>query len=686
MTPQNTGRPQTKLSLRLFKVVMLSACFIGIVLSTIQIIFDAYNSGHAIDTEAKQMLSMVRDPATRAAYRIEEEMAVEVLEGLFEIESIQYAAIVHPDQKPLAEMSRPFSKSRYRRISDQIFDRSRIYRTPLTAEEPYPDYFGDIVIHIDTAYYGRNFIRRGIVIMLSGLVRAATMALLLYLIYSLILTRPLNRMIRNLSKIDPEHPGKEQLPYLKGHRNNELGLWVRTANQLLRAIERNFNLRQKAEAQILKLSQYDYLTRLPNQRTLQKHLRRLIKNNSKQPQRFAILCIGPDHFTEINAQYNFHTGDHLLVKLADRLRDIAGNGVYTSRLGGDQFCMVQPLEQPAEAAELAQKILRDLGKPFDTVKESITIEASIGISVFPDDGHCVEELLQQAEAAMLLAKSRRNLRYQFYIASLDQEIRERKKLEADLHHAVDHDELHLVFQPQVKFSDHARIIGAEALLRWTHPEKGLVSPDIFIPLAENSRDIIAIGDWVLETGCRQLHDWQQQGYRDIVLAVNLSAIQLQDDELPDRVAQLLKKYDIAPHTLELEITETSLINDVERSCRQLRAIKDIGVKLALDDFGTGYSSLSYLKRFPFDKVKIDRSFVDGLPENSENNVIVNAIIQLGKSFKMTVLAEGVETLQQEQYLTCQECDEGQGYYYSKPVSPDAFESMIRDQNREYGNG
>ncbi len=686
MTEKQARRPQKQLSLRLFKVVMLSACFIGFILSSLQIVIDAYNSSQTIDTEARQVLSMVKDPATRAAYRIEEQMALEVLEGLFEIESIQYAAIVHPNQQPLAEMYRPFNKSRYRKVSDQIFEKSRSYRSSLTAETPYPDYFGDIVIHIDTAYYGKDFIRRGVVIMLSGLVRAITMALLLYLIYSLILTRPLNKMIRNLSKIDPEHPGENELPYLKGHKNNELGIWVRTANQLLRAIERNFNLRQKAEAQILKLSQYDYLTRLPNQRTLLKHIRRLIKKNAEMPQRFAILCIGPDHFTEINAQYNFHTGDHLLVKLADRLRDIAGSAIYTARIGGDQFCMVQPVNQPSEAAELSQKILKSLNLPFDTVKESITLNSSIGITLFPDDGHDSEELLQQAEAAMLMAKSRQQLRYQFYIASLDREIRDRKKLEADLHHAVENDEFHLVYQPQVDFKDHSKIVGAEALLRWTHPEKGFISPDIFIPLAENSRDIIAIGDWVLETSCKQLSQWQQQGMTDIVLAVNLSAVQLLDDDLPQRIEQLLDQYNIPPHTFELEITETSLINDVERSSRQLQAIKATGIKLALDDFGTGYSSLSYLKRFPFDKVKIDRSFVDELPENSENSVIVNAIIQLGSSFNMKVLAEGVETSEQEKHLSEQGCDEGQGYYYSKPVTPENFEQLMQQQGQAYNNG
>ena len=686
MTPNQARRPKKQLSFRLFKVVMLSACLIGFILSSVQIVIDAYNSSQIIDTEARQVLSMVKDPATRAAYRIEEQMAIEVLEGLFEIESIQYAAIVHPNQQPLAEMYRPFSKSRYRKISDNIFEKSRSYRSSLTAETPYPDYFGDIVIHIDTAYYGKDFIRRGIVIMLSGLVRAVTMALLLYLIYSLILTRPLNRMIRNLSKIDPEHPGENQLPYLKGHKNNELGIWVKTTNQLLHAIERNFNLRQKAEAQILKLSQYDYLTRLPNQRTLLKHLRRLIKKNTEIPQRFAILCIGPDHFTEINAQYNFHTGDHLLVKLADRLRDIAGSAIYTARIGGDQFCMVQPVKQPAEAAELAQKVLNELNLPFDTVKESITLNSSIGITMFPDDGHEAEELLQQAEAAMLMAKNRQQLRYQFYIASLDKEVRSRKKLEADLHHAVKNNEFHLLYQPQVDLKNHSKLIGAEALLRWNHPEKGLIPPDIFIPLAENSRDIIAIGDWVLETSCQQLNQWQKQGMTEIVLAVNLSAVQLQDENLPERIKQLLQQYDIPPHTFELEITETSLINDVERSSRQLQAIKETGIKLALDDFGTGYSSLSYLKRFPFDKVKIDRSFVDELPDNSENIVIVNAIIQLGNSFNMTVLAEGVETAEQEKHLTEQGCDEGQGYFYSRPIPPGDFEKQLKQQNQERDNG
>ena len=278
---------------------------------------------------------------------------------------------------------------------------------------------------------------------------------------------------------------------------------------------------------------------------------------------------------------------------------------------------------------------------------------------------------------MIMAKSRSKNRYQFYIATIDSEIRQRKKLEMDLHQALEHHELSLVYQPQIDYRTNT-LIGVEALLRWKHPEKGSISPDTFIPMAENSMDIIPIGDWVLESACHKLHEWHALGYTDLRMAINLSAIQLQDKHIVSRISYLLHKYQLSPDNLELEVTETSILEDVELSKEQLHKIKEIGIILALDDFGTGYSSLSYLQKFPFDKIKIDKTFVDGIPENKENTVIVDAIIQLGKSFGIEVLAEGVETVAQESYLIQSGCMEGQGYYYGKPMSEDDLLEYVKN--------
>ena len=670
-------RPRQKLSVKLLKVVLLAACFLGVILSLIQVVIDARQSSQTIDTEARQMLAVIKEPALQAAYRHEPKMAEEILSGLMEHQSVHIVAIKLPDEPELAVVERPLSTSGYRQISDYIFDPVRIYRVSMDSANPGKKYVGELLMAVDTAYHGREFIKRSCIIVLSGLVRSLAMALMLYLIYTLVLTKPLNRLIRNLAQINPEQPGKHKLPMPESHSQNELGLWVRTANQLLESIERNFQLRQKAEARIMLLSQYDYLTRLPNRRTLQKQLQDLISHTDGQST-IAILCLGLDDFKYLNARLNFNAAEHILVKISDRLRNEIGSKAFIGRLGEDQFAVILPeMEHPYEAAELAQDMLRQLNHPFEISDEKITISATVGITLFPDDGQEVDNLLQQSEFAMIMAKSHNKNRYQFYIATIDTEIRQRKKLEMDLHQALEHHELSLRFQPQIDLRT-SRIVGSEALLRWKHPDIGLIPPDMFIPMAENSMDIIPIGDWVLESACDQLHQWHQSGHKELKMAVNLSAVQLQDKSIVERVDYLLRKYQIPPGMLELEVTETSIMEDIETSSAQLHSLKETGVLLALDDFGTGYSSLSYLKKFPFDNIKIDKSFVEGLPENKENAVIVEAIIQLGKSFGLKVIAEGVETVEQEQHLKLAGCIEGQGYFYGKPMLKNELMEFIQN--------
>lgn len=663
---------ETQLSIKLLKAVLLGACILGILLSLVQVFLDVHQSSQAIDRKAREMLAMINEPASRAAYRLDTSMGQEVLNGLLEMKSVQVAAIRLDGEPELAVVERPIFTSRYRLLSDYIFNPIRVYRRSLYGYEPEKEYLGELILSIDTAHEGKAFIQRSVVIVFAGIIRAIAMALLLYLIYTTLLTKPLNRLIRHLSSIDPEEPGQQQLPMPKGNENNELGLWVKSANKLLTSIDYHYSLRQKAEARIMRLSQYDYLTRLPNRRALQNQINKLIEKASPKRESIALLCLGLDDFKSLNAQVNFNAAEHILVKLSDRLRNHIGNKAYIGRLGEDQFAIIQSqIEQPYEAAELAQALIKQLDQPFEINNEQLTISATVGITVFPDDGEDVDTLLQQAEFAMIMAKSRSRNRYQFYVATIDTEIRQRKRLEMDLHQALEHHELSLAFQPQFNYQKE-KLVGVEALLRWKHPEKGLISPDMFIPMAEHSLDIIPIGDWVLESVCQQLRHWHLGGYKDLRMAVNLSAVQLQDQNIVDRIAYLLDKYQIPPETMELEVTETSIMEDLEISRKQLHKIKDIGVTLALDDFGTGYSSLSYLKQFPFDKIKIDKSFIEGLPDNKENCVIVEAIVQIGKSFGLKVLAEGVETIEQENYLAEKGCQEGQGYYYSKPLSAQDF--------------
>ncbi|MET3454426.1 MULTISPECIES: putative bifunctional diguanylate cyclase/phosphodiesterase [Pseudomonas] len=658
---------KNSLSVKLLRVVLLSALIVGVVLSCAQIVFDAYKTNQAVASDAQRILDMFRDPSTQAVYSLDREMGMQVIEGLFQDEAVRMASIGHPRETMLAEKTRPLQHSESRWLTDLILGKERTFTTQLVGRGPYSEYYGDLSITLDTATYGEGFIVSSVIIFISGMLRALAMGLVLYLVYHWLLTKPLSRIIEHLTEINPDRPSAHKIPQLRGHEQNELGLWINTANQLLESIERNTHLRHEAENSLLRMAQYDFLTGLPNRQQLQQQLDKILVDAGRLQRRVAVLCVGLDDFKGINEQFSYQTGDQLLLALADRLRAHSGRLGALARLGGDQFALVQAdIEQPYEAAELAQSILDDLEAPFAIDDQQIRLRATIGITLFPEDGDSTEKLLQKAEQTMTLAKSRSRNRYQFYIASVDSEMRRRRELEKDLREALVREQFSLVYQPQISYRD-LRVVGTEALIRWHHPEHGLVPPDLFIPLAEQNGTIIAIGEWVLDQACRQLREWHDQGFLDLRMAVNLSTVQLHHAELPRVVNNLLQMYRLPPRSLELEVTETGLMEDITTAAQHLLSLRRSGALIAIDDFGTGYSSLSYLKSLPLDKIKIDKSFVQDLLDDEDDATIVRAIIQLGKSLGMQVIAEGVETVEQEAYIIAEGCHEGQGYYYSKPL-------------------
>ncbi|MBM3108847.1 EAL domain-containing protein [Pseudomonas sp. V1] len=672
---------KNSLSVKLLRVVLLSALVVGVVLSCAQIVFDAYKTRQAVANDAQRILDMFRDPSTQAVYSLDKEMGMQVIEGLFQDESVRMASIGHPNETMLAAKNRPLQESPSRWLTDLILGQERTFTTQLVGRGPYSEYYGDLSITLDTASYGAGFLVNSVIIFISGVLRALAMGLVLYLVYHWMLTKPLSKIIEHLTQINPDRPSQHQLPLIKGHERNELGVWVNTANQLLASIERNTHLRHEAENSLLRMAQYDFLTGLPNRQQLQQQLDKILVDAGRLQRRVAVLCVGLDDFKGINEQFSYQTGDQLLLALADRLRAHSGRLGALARLGGDQFALVQAdIEQPYEAAELAQSILDDLEAPFALDHQEIRLRATIGITLFPEDGDSTEKLLQKAEQTMTLAKTRSRNRYQFYIASVDSEMRRRRELEKDLREALPRNQLYLVYQPQISYRDH-RVVGVEALLRWQHPELGMVPPDQFIPLAEQNGNIITIGEWVLDQACRQLREWHDQGFSELRMAVNLSTVQLHHNELPRVVNNLLQIYRLPPRSLELEVTETGLMEDISTAAQHLLSLRRSGALIAIDDFGTGYSSLSYLKSLPLDKIKIDKSFVQDLFDDDDDATIVRAIIQLGKSLGMQVIAEGVETAEQEAYIIAQGCHEGQGYHYSKPLPARELTAFLRQAQR-----
>jgi len=663
------------LSIRLLKWVMLSALIAGGLLSMGQIILDAMRAMDELDNQAVQILDVVKDPATQAVYSIDPELAKQVVEGLFQQREIRYAGITHPDDTKLAEKTRTLRDAPFRQLTDPIFSKEKKYNIELVKSEPDPVVYGNLIIIIDTAYKAELFLDRSSVVFVSGLLRAGILGAILFFVYHLLLTKPLTGIIQSLLKVNPSEPGLQTIPTPKNHEGDELGIWVNTANDLLKEISDNQQKRRAAEARVLKLSQYDPLTGLPNRLMFRNHLQNTLDDAKHLGQKIAVLCCGIDDFKSINSQFSYNIGDQLLQSFAERLSGSHGSlhsSLHTaSRLGGDQFALIQyNIKSAYNAAKLAEDLLSRLSKPFEFEGKKVNIFTTIGITIFPDDGNTSDELLQKSEQTMTLAKTVSRNQFQFYVASVDSEMRERKSLEKDLSHALANNEFHIVFQPQIDYTTNL-IIGAEVLIRWIHPARGFVPPDIFIPISESNGTIIAIGNWVLNEACKQAAIWRQQGH-NIKLAINLSAVQLKDARIEKIILDTLTQHKIPPQFLEVEITETGVMENLSSAVKILTNIQQWGISTAIDDFGTGYSSLSYLKKLPIEKVKIDKQFVHDLLVGEDDTSIVNAIIQLSKSLGLSVIAEGVETLEQETYLKNHGCDMGQGYLYSKPVKAEEF--------------
>lgn len=664
------------LSLNLLHWTFFTALAVGILLSVLQVIYTAQQVQHDIERDGQRILTMFAVPSRQALYNLDADLAEQVVKGLLQHEAIHKVRIGHPDEIPLAEQQRPLQQGYFRLISDLFFAQQRTYSLALDHVQPSgTEYYGDLDITLDTAPYGLSFIGESVIILVSGVLRALALALILHLIYRRLLTRPLTVMLDNISAINPDRPGQSLLKTIKGHEHNELGAWIKKINQLFASIERNTHLRYEAENNLMRLSQVDYLTGLPNRQELQVQLEQVLLQKNNPDSSLAVMCIGLDGFKGVNERYTYQTGDWLLNAFAQRMATHFSNEIKLfARLGGDQFVALQDeVEHPYKVAKLAQRLLKVLEQPFVLVQEEsadevqVRLSATIGIALAPEDAEDAENLLQKAEQTMLLAKSGSRNRYQFYIASIDREMRKRRQMEIDLKSAISLQQLKVVYQPQVCYKS-AKVFGAEALLRWQHPEYGWVPPDLFIPLAEQSGSIIEIGTWVLEQVCQQLSIWlQDERHQGFKVAVNLSTVQLHYAHLAAEIARLLEVHQLPAGCLEVEVTETSLMQDINAAQQNLQALRAVAVSIAIDDFGTGYSSLSYLRSMPLDKIKIDRSFVQQAINSEDDATIVRTIIQLGHSLGLKVLAEGIENKEMEDFVVSLGCDEGQGYYYSKPA-------------------
>jgi diguanylate cyclase (GGDEF)-like protein/PAS domain S-box-containing protein len=478
--------------------------------------------------------------------------------------------------------------------------------------------------------------------------------------------------------------------FFEEHQTTSEGktLWLRTskvplnnqANETIGilGIYEDVTEQKLAEERIHYLANFDPLTGLPNRSQLNDHLKYALSLAKRSNGHLALMFLDLDHFKDINDTLGHSIGDILLIELAKRLCLGLREEDTITRLGGDEFILLLPGVDALGAINVAEKLLNEIARTYRIEHYDLTLTASIGIALYPEDGDDLEALSKSADTAMYRAKQEGRQCYRFFTPEMQAQSKRNLLLLNALHHALEHQQLYLHYQPQIAMKD-GRIIGAEALLRWQHPEFGNVTPAEFIPIAESSGLILPIGEWVLRCAIRQAKIWIDDGFTPLLMAVNLSSVQFRHPDLPELITRILNEEGLPPEYLELELTEGEAMHNPQAAIIVINELHKRGIRMSIDDFGTGYSSLSYLKKFKVYKLKIDQSFIRDINTDSEDKAIVSAIIHMAKSLGLQTIAEGVENLPQQDFLREQGCDEMQGYLFSKPLTVEQFEALLMQQ-------
>ncbi len=478
------------------------------------------------------------------------------------------------------------------------------------------------------------------------------------------------------SMMDIIETSKNKLEYRVKERTQELqqtNLQLQQEIAERKTIEKDLTTHKE---HLVRVAHYDSLTNLPNRFFFNEMLTKTLSYAKRKKNKFAILYIDLDSFKTINDALGHLVGDVVLKEISSRFLKLLRADDILARLGGDEFViLLHDIDQANFATTISERILQICSQPIKVDNNEFVLTCSIGISIYPEDGDSLENLLKNADMAMYKAKQAGGSVYQYYSKEMELDAHERIKLDASLRKAINNNEFTLYYQPKLQLSD-GTIMGVEALIRWENPVLGLISPEKFIPIAEETGLIIPIGEWVLREACKTNKLWQEQGYKPITVAVNLSAKQFRHSNIAQMISKILVETKLDPKYLELEITETAIMDNVNMAVETLHRIEEMGVNISIDDFGTGYTSISYLKQFPVSTIKIDQSFIKELPNSQDDASITNAVIALAHSLGITVVAEGVETPQQLQFLIDHHCDMVQGYYFSHPLSGDAILAQL----------
>lgn len=667
---------RNRLTVRLLTFTAGASLLIGVVIAAAQVIGDIRALREHRDAVAEQALLLLSEPATEAAYNIDDAMAARVVSGLLSFPGVRSAELRLSTGESLASQQRAAGNVRWRGISDRLLGPESRHRRELRGGDDH-QLLGEIELSIDNAVIGEEFMQRALMLAVIEPLRAIVLGLVLFALLYRFLTRPLLATVRALERVDPREPEMTRLPIPRGHENDEFGSSVAAVNRLLDSIRDSLGQRREAEARANFLSQYDDVTQLPNRRMLLMRLGHLLPTLI-EGRHMALMHIDLVDFKGINQHLGEAGGDAALRETGRRLEALAGSDGLVARLADDSFAFALPIQDATRSAlrALAQSALDALARPYLHQQREVPLNAAIGIAVYPDDADRAETLVQCAEQAYARAE-RGSDPIRFHEAALDSEQRLRRRLGREIA-TVDFDQQFIVdYQPLV---DANRELPAslEALVRWRHPELGLLQPSLFIPIAEQRGSISALGDFVLLRVCSQMAAWKTGLGSGLRVAVNVSAAQLRDPNFDARLASILEATALPAHLLELEITESAVVENFDLARSLLQRLRALGVSIAIDDFGTGHASLSYLKRLPIDKLKIDGSFVRELLVDADDAKIVRAIINLGHSLGMRVVAEGVETAAQAARLREMHCDLLQGFLFSRPLAAaDAFHYLLR---------
>ena len=649
-------------------LVVFSALFFAVAIFIVEIALVGVTTRDELKASQKELLDSVEQPASNAVWALDDNLAKQTIEGVLKVAHVGSAVIELDDGSMFVSVASPISSpNMFDQLSKKLFGDLReisrtLYRPFNFKDSEKQQLIGTLTIFYDTQELTDSLFSQLRFSLIATLTRALLITLLLSIVFHRFLTKPIAEISEAIDKIDPESPDENLLPVSKAHMDDELGLVTSKFNQILIQFG-------QTQSKLRKMATRDPLTGLPNRTLLLETIAVTIQRARVHKHQFCMLFIDLDRFKNINDSLGHAIGDQFLTRIARVLERVVADKGTVARLGGDEFVILaDEIRSPDQAADFVEHLLFQLNTPMQLNEHTIHPAASVGISIYPDDGMSAEDLIRHADIAMYSAKAAGSNQWAFFKQQMTERAAVRLRTEASLHDALKNNEFVLHFQPKLDINT-GKVIACEALIRWQKDGR-LISPMTFIPVAEETGIIIPIGRWVIEQACKTIKEWQKKYNFALPIAVNVASQQFEDPSLVPDIKQLSLRYQIRPELLEIEITETSLMNNIEKAITKLEQLKSAGFGIAVDDFGTGYSSLSYLRHLPITTMKIDRCFVSDLPQES---AIASTILMLGKQLKLNIVAEGIETQDQLDWLKANDCQMGQGFFFSKPLSQHDFE-------------